>query len=336
MPDPAHGIDDAAIDALPRADAEAAQVPPVDLARPDALAAIAQACRDWGIFALSGHGIDAAQPEQVLAEMRRFFARPAAEKQALARSLDNPWGYNDRELTKNRRDRKQVFDIGPDARDPADPFAGMTPWPEGHETFVTIMRAWKARCAGLSRRLLAMIFDGLGEPAAAADAAFRPFDTSFLRLNHYPLAYPLAGPSPQDGLRAVHHHSDAGALTILLEDGTPGLQVLRHGRWHDVPPRPGTLIVNIGDMVEVWSNGLYRAPVHRVLAMDRRERVSAPYFYNPAYGATVAPLPGALALTGAARFRPIPWGEFRRRRAEGDFGDYGREVQISDYALPTA
>jgi isopenicillin N synthase-like dioxygenase len=173
---------------------------------------------------------------------------------------------------------------------------------------------------------------GLGEPPASAAVAFQPFATSFLRLNHYPVHDPIAGIDPQGGGRAVHHHTDAGTLTVLLEDGTPGLQVLRDGLWHDVRPQHGALIVNIGDMVEVWSNGLYPAPVHRVLAMDRRERLSAPYFHNPAWGATIAPLPGALAQSGPPRFQPIPWAHFRRRRAEGDFGDYGSEVQISDWA----
>ena len=333
MPKLLSGRGEAEIDALPRADAAAAEIPLVDLSRASAAADIAEACRDWGMFAAVGHGLDAALVEQCLGEMRRFFTRSLGEKRALLRSLGNPWGFNGRELTKNRRDRKQVFDIGPDRSDPADPFGGTTPWPDADPVFAATMRSWKARCEALSDRLLAMIFAGLGEPAASAGEAFHPFATGFLRLNCYPLGDPFAGPDPRDGARAVHHHTDAGALTVLLEDGTPGLQVLREQRWHDVRPQPGTLIVNIGDMVEVWSNGLYRAPVHRVLAMDRRERVSAPYFHNPAWGATIAPLPGALALSGAPRFHPIRWAEFRRRRAEGDFGDYGSEVQIGDWAI---
>ena len=326
------GLGDADIDALPRADSGDAQIPLVELSKPGACEAIAGACRDWGMFALTGHGFADAEAEQCLAEMRRFFARPLSQKQALSRSRDNPWGFNDRELTKNRRDRKQVFDIGPDHSDPADPFGGSTPWSEADPRFAETMRAWKAKCEALSDRLLAQIFVGLGESAATAEAAFRPFATGFLRLNLYPLGDPLAGPDPSDGARAVHHHTDAGALTVLLEDGTAGLQVLRHDHWHDVRPLPGALIVNIGDMVEVWSNGLYRAPVHRVLAMDARERVSAPYFHNPAWGAMISPLSGALAQSGSPRFRPIPWAEFRRRRAEGDYGDYGQEVQIGDWA----
>lgn len=332
MPDPALALDDSAIDALPLAAPGNAALPLVDLASPDAVAAIADACRDWGMFALTGHGIDPARAAECLVAIRRFFAMPAVDKQALARSLDNPWGFNDRELTKNRRDRKQVFDIGPDTSDPDDPFGGVTPWPPDAD-FARIMRGWKQTCAALSDRLIAMALVGLGEPAERAAAAFQPQSTGFLRLNCYPLGDPLAGPDPRDGARSVHHHSDAGAITVLLVDGEPGLQVLRDGLWHNADGPPGSLIVNIGDMLEIWSNGLYRAPLHRVLAMQRRERFSAPYFHNPAYGATIAPLPGALALSGEPRFRPVSWAEFRRRRAEGDFGDYGSEVQIADWAI---
>ena len=81
------------------------------------------------------------------------------------------------------------------------------------------------------------------------------------------------------------------------------------------------------------SNDLYRAPLHRVLAMTEHERYSAPFFYNPSYRAAIAPLPGVARRRGGARYRPIPWAEFRRLRAEGDYGDYGREVQIGDYAI---
>lgn len=76
----------------------------------------------------------------------------------------------------------------------------------------------------------------------------------------------------------MHHHPDARALTVLLEDGTPGLQVLHDGQWHDVAAAPGPLIVNIGDMVQTWSNDRYLAPARDAGA---RDRYSAPFFYNP-------------------------------------------------------
>ena len=97
--------------------------------------------------------------------------------------------------------------------------------------------------------------------------------------------------------------------------------------WHSVEPIPGAFTINIGDMVQVWSNDLYRAPPHRVLAMDSSDRYSLPFFYNPSYDAVIEP------LVGPPRYRPISWGEFRRRRAGGDYASYGTEVQISEWRI---
>ena len=104
----------------------------------------------------------------------------------------------------------------------------------------------------------------------------------------------------------------------------------RDGYWHDVVAVPGAFTINIGDMVQVWSNDAYPAALHRVLAMDRSERISIPYFYNPSYDTIVAP------LVGEPRYDPVDWGDFRRRRADGDFANYGTEVQISQYRRDAA
>lgn len=75
------------------------------------------------------------------------------------------------------------------------------------------------------------------------------------------------------------HHTDPGVITLLLQDDTGGLQAqARDGSWIDVPPTPGTVVVNLADSVQVWTNDRYRAAVHRVLPMTRRDRTSIPYF----------------------------------------------------------
>ena len=93
---------------------------------------------------------------------------------------------------------------------------------------------------------------------------------------------------------------------------------------------PGALIINIGDIVQVWSNDAYRAPLHRVLANAGQRRYSAPFFLNPGYDTEYAPLPSALH-DKAPRYRPINWGGFRAGRAAGDYADVGDEIQISDF-----
>ena len=161
--------------------------------------------------------------------------------------------------------------------------------------------------------------------------SFEPTHTSFLRLNYYPVEDPLSDlpDEVRDGADlGIHHHSDAGAVTILIQDDVGGLQVFKDGYWYDVEPIAGAFVVNIGDMVQVWSNDEYRAALHRVQAMSSIDRYSFPFFFNPAYGAIVEPLECAKTPN---LYLGIDWGEFRRRRADGDYANVGKEVQIADY-----
>ena len=109
--------------------------------------------------------------------------------------------------------------------------------------------------------------------------------------------------------------------------------MLRNDSWVDVTPVAGTLTINIGDMLQVWSNDRYRAPLHRVRASSEIARYSAAYFCNPDYNTVVAPLCPAESAADAAHYQPISWAEFRRLRALGDYGDYGEEVQISHFRV---
>ena len=315
-----------------------ATVPVIDLSQaPEVVAAqLGRACADWGFFHLVGHGLDPALLAAAMVEARAFFAGSPAAKRALARSRENPWGYYDRELTKNRRDKKEIFDVGPDVaaeRVAGDVFFGATPFPEWRPQLRPVVHAYVAACEDLSFRLLRLVAAGLGAPDERLVDAFRGDHTSFLRLNHYPTRDPADATADRPAGLGIHHHTDAGALTVLLTDGKPGLEVLKDDAWRPVDPVPGGLIVNIGDMVQVWSNDAYRAPLHRVLAMEAEDRLSLAYFFNPAYTAVIRPLPEVVGPAAPARYRDLGWSEFRRRRAEGDFADYGAEVQIADYRL---
>ena len=127
---------------------------------------------------------------------------------------------------------------------------------------------------------------------------------------------------------ALHHHSDAGALTILWQDDVGGLQVQVGERWVEVTPIHGALVVNVGDMLRIWSNDRYRAAVHRVRPVTDRPRYSLPFFFNPAYEANVLPL---VIGEQRPRYRSVNWGAFRQARTDGDYADYGHEIQIADF-----
>lgn len=315
-------------------------VPVIDIRRLDDPATrrdLDRACREWGFFQVTGHGLPQALLEAVHARMREFFALPTAEKRAIERTGANAWGYFDRELTKNVRDWKQIFDVGSVQHE--GPLAGCVPqWPVSLPAFRPTVLAYYEACERLARALLAAIAENLGATAGEVLDAFGSRHTSFLRLNYYPLcddpAEPDAPTMPRTGHLGIHHHTDAGALTLLLQDDQPGLQVHRGGRWFLVEPRADALVVNIGDIVQVWSNDRYHAALHRVLASRDAERYSAPFFFNPECAASYAPLPAACGAE-PPRYRPIRWGDFRAARAAGDYADRGEEVQIAHFRSET-
>ena len=171
-------------------------------------------------------------------------------KRAYLRTVQNPWGFYDRELTKNVRDKKEVFDIGPDATGQSssdDAFDGQTRWPDQPPGFRSAIEAYVAAADRLTTVLLGAIGEGLGTSDVIANA-FQPTHSSFLRLNHYTVDDPMAGEQRGHVGFGVHHHSDAGALTLLWQSDTAGLQVYRDGHWYGIPPIHDAFVINIGDM----------------------------------------------------------------------------------------
>jgi isopenicillin N synthase-like dioxygenase len=288
------------------------------------------ACREWGFFQVIGHGIEPRTIEALHCQMRAFFAQSLAAKRSILRTAENPWGFYDQELTRRTRDWKQIYDYGP-----ADGDAIVPQWPLALPGFRSAVEAFYTACDALALRLLHVLAANLGVAPRALDGHFRPAHTSFLRLNYYPRCPRPERPSEQrvasEGYLGVNQHTDSGVLTLLVQDEQPGLEVLKDGRWHLVEPRRDALVVNIGDIVQVWSNDRYRAALHRALANAEHERFSAPFFFNPAYEARYAPLPSVIDERNPPAYRAIVWREFRARRAAGDYADQGEYAQISDY-----
>jgi isopenicillin N synthase-like dioxygenase len=305
-----------------------------ELWNPGTLRALDHACREWGFFQVVNHGVDQHVIDTIQDAMHGFFALPKTEKQAISRSAENPWGFFDRELTKNVVDLKEIYDYGP-----SDGRLLRPQWPRTLPGFPGAVLDFYESCERLSFDLVAAISVNLGMAAPLLGRSFRPSHTSFLRLNYYPVcpapADPLGTDESARGGFGISEHTDAGALTILLQDDQPGLEVLRRGAWHLVEPRADALVVNIGDIVQVWSNDRYKASLHRVIASSQRSRYSAPFFFNPGYETRYEPLPSTVDVAHPPRYRSISWGEFRALRAAGDYADLGEEIQISHYRATT-
>lgn len=301
------------------------------LASGDELAKLDDACAQWGFFKLKNPPISREIRLQMVDAMRTFFELPMKDKKAIERTAENHWGFYDQELTKNVEDWKEIFDVGPEHK------SCIPQWPREPESFRSFTSAYYLQCEAVALDLIRAIAGALGAPAQPLLDTFQGH-TSYLRMNYYPICpdpSPANTPTgPPNGHFAISHHSDAGAVTVLLMDGVKGLQVEKDGRWHLIEAQAGDWIINIGDVVQVWSNDRYKAPLHRVLANDAQVRYSAPFFLNPAFEATYAPLEEAIG-NGSPLYRPIHWGEFRAGRAAGDYANVGEEVQIANYRIST-
>ncbi|KAH7473907.1 hypothetical protein KRP22_005018 [Phytophthora ramorum] len=294
------------------------------------------AATEWGFFYIANHGLPEQDVDHLQTVLRSFFRLPKEVKRTVRRTPTNSRGYVEHELTKNKTDCKECFDFG-NANEDGPPNAkhqrlgdDENQWVDDETLpgFRSEMETYFSKMEFISRRLLKVFAVALGENPAFFDQFFHEDNSNHMRLNHYP-----ATENPE-GTMGVYHHTDAGALTILLQDDeVASLQAFHRESqtWTLVPPRKGTYTINIGDMVQVWSNDKFVAPLHRVLANGGADRFSAPFFYNPSYKAQVEPI--VVKEGEVANYRPLSWGDFRLRRYQGNVVDKGKEIQIGDFKI---
>ena len=188
--------------------------------------------------------------------------------------------------------------------------SGPNQWPK-LENFKEVLEKYTCNMTKLGRNLmrLALLSSGVKD-LSVMQSLDTP--TIWLRLLHYP---PISKNSPSD-LYGSAPHTDFGCLTILAQDEIGGLQVqTREGEWIDVPKLEGSFVVNVGDMLSRYTNGLLRSTPHRVINKSGKERFSCPFFFDPHMNAVVQPLKG----TGKPKFSPINFGEFIREELEASY-----------------
>ncbi|MFF0063633.1 isopenicillin N synthase family dioxygenase [Streptomyces sp. NPDC005279] len=282
------------------------QLPVIDLSAADrgpqsrALlhAQLHSAAHDVGFFQLTGHGVGGAETAALTGAMRAFFALPEADRLAVSH-LNSPHfrGYTRTgdERTGGSRDWRDQLDIGAErpARipGPGEPgywwLEGPNQWPAALPALRTAALGWIDRLSGVAHKLLHELLAAIGAPPDFYDEIFADRPHLHLKLVRYPGS---AGDGSEQGVGA---HKDYGFLTLLHQDEIGGLQVQRgDGLFHEVPPIPGAFVVNLGELLEVATNGYLLATNHRVVSpAGATERYSVPFFYNPRLDARIAPVP---------------------------------------------
>jgi len=290
-------------------------IPTLDLRRADAggseraslLRDLRAAARDVGFFYLAGHGIDDGLIDKVLALSRRFFALPSADKLSIE-MVNSPHfrGYNRAgfEHTRGKPDWREQLDVGSEKA--ALPFAHSVPtwtrlqgpnqWPSALPELKPTLLTYQEKASALAIRVLRAFAAALDQPDDAFAPIYSPAPHQLLKLIRYP------GRAPDEGDQGVGAHKDSGFVSILLQDEQAGLQVEGANGWIDAPPIPGTFVVNIGEILEMASNGYLRANVHRVVSPPPGvDRYSVAFFLGARLDATVPLLPLPPDLAAEAR-----------------------------------
>jgi isopenicillin N synthase-like dioxygenase len=285
-------------------------------------------CRRTGFLALANHGVAQEIIDGVWSKAQAFFDMPAEEKQqARAPYPGYPYGYLGPELealAKSRNveapaDLKESFNGGPlsppDGMNDPEALAfcyAATIWPGKPDGFVEAWRAYYASLEDLAARIMKMFAHALELPENYFDK-FIDAPISALRA----LNYPEQKIAPKPGQLRAGAHTDYGSLTILLpQAGSKGLEIAtREGAWIAVPPIPGAFVINIGDLMQRWTNDRWVSTLHRVVNPAPEDgggarRQSLAFFHQPNWFAEIQCLKACLAPGEQPRYEPALSGPY--------------------------
>ncbi|XP_047943411.1 codeine O-demethylase-like [Salvia hispanica] len=244
------------------------------------------ACSEWGIFQLVNHGVDTSLMDKMKLEIKEFYNLPLEEKLKYKIKDGEVEGYG------------QKIIVGDDEKvDWSDRFYMITNplhlrkphlFPELPSSFRKTLEAYISELQKLSKAIFAVMAESLEMEETEAEEMFNDGMQS-LRMTYYP-------PCPQpEKVMGLTPHSDASGITILLQvNGVQGLQVKKDGVWFPVQFLPGALVVNIGDILEIVSNGVYKSIEHRATVNSESERMAIAMFFSCKYEAEVGPAPSML------------------------------------------
>ncbi|MFT5504711.1 MAG: isopenicillin N synthase-like dioxygenase [Gammaproteobacteria bacterium] len=275
------------------------EIPVIDLSRSASdmdsnglVDSIRTACTNVGFFYVTGHGVDSQVLDQLIKQSRCFFNLPLGSRESI--QLDQrmrgylPLFYRSYEgESRAGTSHQEGFWIGHDRElDRQIPLQGPNQWLEELPDFKLAMDAYFIQAETLSQKLLSLFSTALALSPNYLNGFFNN-PTSRLKINHYP---PQVNPENVNDIGVVPH-SDSGCFTILWQDKNGGLEIQnKAGDWVGAPPIEGSFVVNIGNILQYWTNGLFSSTPHRVINRNGRDRYSIPLFVNPDFETMIEPL----------------------------------------------
>ncbi|KAM2994029.1 gibberellin 3-beta-dioxygenase 1-like [Malus sylvestris] len=287
-------------------------VPVIDLSDTNALKLTGHACKTWGVFQVTNHGIQQKLLDDIESAGKSLFSLTVQQKLKAARSPDGISGYGFARISSffKKLMWSEGFTI---VGSPVDHFRQL--WPQDYDKFCNIIEEYEKEMKMLAGRLMWLMLGSLGISMedikwAGSKGEFKGASAA-LQLNSYP-----ACPEP-DRAMGLAAHTDSTLLTILYQSNTSGLQVLREGTgWVTVPPMPGALVINVGDLFHIISNGLYPSVLHRAVVNRTQHRLSIAYLFGPPASIQISPLSKLVGPSHPPLYRPISWNEYLGTKAK--------------------
>jgi isopenicillin N synthase-like dioxygenase len=290
---------------------------------------IAEVCGRVGFMYIRNHRIAQDDIDAIFRTAADFHELPLDAKMEVSMTLNNhAQGYlhgmtkgNEKSISENLQEafqiRRPLADDDPGII-AGKPLHGKIPWPSAMPDLKPRMMAYYDKVDVLGYEMLKLFELALEMPEGTLARYFTK-DMNSLRLLHYPPQRP-----DEEGVHlGARAHTDTNAFTILAQDDNGGLEIKnRDGEWVAVPPVAGTFVVNVGEVLKVWTDGVFSSTLHRVINRSGRERYSIPFFMYPSYDAVIQPLltnpdPSNVAPenlhTSMPRDKPFVYGEFKAR-----------------------
>ncbi|KAJ8755998.1 hypothetical protein K2173_024543 [Erythroxylum novogranatense] len=287
-------------------------VPIIDLLDPNVLENVGHACKNWGVFQVINHGVTSSLLDSIESSCKSLFSLPIQQKLKAARSPDGIAGYGLARISSffSKLMWYEGFTI---VGSPLEQFRQL--WPQDYTKFCQMAEEYEKEMQKLAGKLMWVMLGSLSitkedlKWAGPKGESVEP--CAALQLNHYP-----ACPEPDQAM-GLAAHTDSTLLTILYQNNTSGLQVLREGTgWVTVTPIPGGLVVNVGDLLHILSNGLYPSVLHRAVVNRAKPRLSIAYLYGPPSNVQISPLSKLVGPSQPPLYRSVTWNEYLGTKAK--------------------
>ncbi|XP_048335243.2 protein SRG1 [Ziziphus jujuba] len=256
------------------------------------------ALNTWGCIQVINHGMTPEFLDEVREVTKQFFQLPVREKQKYSREVNDIEGYgNDMVLLEQQKldwtDRLYLTIYPEDQRK-------LKFWPENPQYFSGILQEFTLKSKSVSKLVLKALARSLNLEDNCFLEQYGEKAKMDARFNFYPRS------SRPDLVLGVKPHADGSAITILLQDkNVEGLQVLKDNQWYRAPIIPEALFINVGDQVEISSNGMFKSPVHRVLTNSERNRISIAVFYLPESDREIEPIEGLVTKSRPRLYKMV-------------------------------